>query len=94
MGKFRGAVMGIGQLCAIGLVIFVTAGGGILGYVVATSVKYLSGYNIPNAMQHLDPSILGICVGAILGFLVSMFFAAILFGIIEIAKNTSDRWFQ
>jgi hypothetical protein len=88
MSKFRGVIMGLGQFCAIVLVIVFTIGGGAIGYLASPIVV------IPYANLHLAPGIFGIWVGAILGFLISMFFAAMLFGIAEIAKNTSDRWFQ
>ena len=93
MGRFHGAVIGIGQFCAIVLIVFITAGSGAFGYLAFNAVKNTGGYTFPQVINYLHPGFVGMCLGAIVGFLVSMFFAATLFALVEIAKNTSERWF-
>lgn len=94
MNRFRSAIFGFGQFCAIVLVVFSTITGGIVGHHIFDVInRPANGSAIPAFMQKLDPGLFGTGAGAITGFLVSMCFAAILFGIVEIARNTSDRWF-
>lgn len=94
MDRFRSVVMSVGQFCAFVLVILITIGGGSVGYHVFNALKSSANpYALPPVMLKLDPGTFGVGVGAIVGFLVSMFFAAILFAVVQIAKNTSDRWF-
>ena len=94
MNRFRSAIFSLGQFCAIVLVIFSTIAGGVVGRHIFDAInRSANGYAIPAFMQKVDPSLFGAGIGAITGFLVSVCFAAILYGIVEIARNTSDRWF-
>jgi len=91
MNRVRRAVLGVGEFCALLLVMVFTVSGGWLGYVVSSTLKLTTAASISAAIRNLD---IGVIVGAAAGFLISMVIAAALSALVEIAKNTSERWFE
>lgn len=91
MNMLRRAVLGIGEFCALMLVIVLTIGGGWLGYRAASNLELTTAVSLSAAVRSLD---IGVIIGAIAGFVFSMVIAATLSALVEIAKNTSERWFE
>jgi hypothetical protein len=89
MSPFRRAIIGIGEFCALLLVVCLTAGGAGLGYLMSIMAKNTTGFTAAIGNVQAD-----IAVGAALGFVISASLAAMLFALAAIAKNTSERWFQ
>lgn len=91
MGIFRRAIIRLGEICALLLVICFTIGGAGLGYLVSASMRHATDYSIPDAIRHFD---VGLWAGGVVGFLISILITATFFAMVEIARNTSERWFQ
>jgi len=91
MSLFRRVVIGTGEFCALLLVVGLTVCGGWLGYVTSSAFKITTATSMSEAIRNLD---IGVLAGGVMGFLISMVIAATLCAAAEIAKNTSERWFQ
>jgi uncharacterized protein YacL len=91
MSAIRWAIIAVGQFCVFLVVICLTVGGGYLGYLFSNPMGASGNNSILDAIRNFDISV---WVGAVVGFIISMVIAAAFFAVVEIARNTSERWFH
>lgn len=97
MGAIRWAIIAAGQVCALVLIVCITIAGAIVGYSISNGQAILKSVSIYHRLLLYDTLPLrdpGLWVGGLIGLLISLLIAAIFFSLVEIAKNTSEQWFQ
>jgi hypothetical protein len=80
--SIRRAIIGVAGMLALLQVLMLTIGGGISGYFIVVTIMRLNGGN-PDGNE-----MLGLLVGAAVGFVIAAVWSAVIFTLAEIERNT------